>query len=215
MPQAVRGLAGGGKESLLAWYGSESRALVESGGDYQLIAVIAGRRGAAIFKDGGGKHLAVRGGEEIASGLRLVAVEPDQAIVERGGVRRILGLERSAKTLDIKVTERQAPTALSTSVRLTRGQMLAMLQGENLARWDKGFSALPEGGIRVENAESQPLSKLLKLKNGDILKSVNRQALDKLADISLLLNSMGQHARIDLLLVRNGNLLTQHYDIKP
>lgn len=40
---------------------------------------------------------------------------------------------------------------------------------------------------------------MLKLRNGDILKRVNQQALDNLADISLLLHAIGQHARIDLL----------------
>ena len=136
-------------------------------------------------------------------------------LVEHNGVKRTLSLAQRAKAIDIKVTERKVPGALSAAIRLTRGQMLSMIQGDNIAHWDKGFSALPEGGIRVENADSHPLSKMLKLRNGDILKRVNQQALDNLADISLLLHAIGQHARIDLVLVRNGNSLTQHYDIKP
>ncbi len=215
MPQSGGGLASVGKEALLAWYGSENKASVDSSGDYQLIAVIAGPDGAAIFKDGGGKHLAIRSGEEIVGGLRLLAVEPEQVLVEHNGVKRTLSLAQRAKAIDIKVTERKVPGASSAAIRLTRGQMLSMIQGDNIAHWDKGFSALPEGGIRVENADSHPLSKMLKLRNGDILKRVNQQALDNLADISLLLHAIGQHARIDLVLVRNGNSLTQHYDIKP
>ena len=62
MPQSGGGLASVGKEALLAWYGSENKTSVDSSGDYQLIAVIAGPDGAAIFKDGGGKHLAIRSG---------------------------------------------------------------------------------------------------------------------------------------------------------
>ncbi len=217
MPASSRGLAAASKESLLGWYGSsESKVSADTGGDYQLIAVIAGRSGAAIFRDGSGKHLAVRAGEDIVPGIRLLSVAPDQAIIERGGARKTLALVQNAKVLDIQVSApKNSASSAPATLRLTRGQMLAMMQGDNIARWDQGFAALPEGGIRVDNADSHPLSRMLKLKNGDILKSVNRQKLDNLADISLLLHSIGQHSVLELSLVRNGTSLTQRYDIKP
>ena len=216
MPPSGGAQASLGKDSLLAWYGTESRAAAtDTVGDYQLIAVIAGPKGAAIFRDGSGKPLVARSGDDFAPGIRLLAVEPMQALIERAGAKKTLSLVQNTKTLDIRLTEPKAAATASPPIPLTRGQMLATMQGNNLARWDKGFSALPEGGIRVENADSQPLVKMLRLKNGDILKSINRQTLDKLADISLLLHAISQQPRIDLVLVRNGNSMTQRYDIKP
>ena len=100
-------------------------------------------------------------------------------------------------------------------IKLSRGQLLGIIQGGNVGGWDKGLSSAPDGGIRVDNADAQPLARILQLKSGDILKSINNRPINQLSDISLLINSFGLQSSVDLVLIRNGATLTQHYDIQP
>lgn len=217
LPQQGSGQGLVSREAFLRWYGTDGKAGAEALGDYRLIAVIAGRNGAAVLKNDEGS-IAVRVGSEIRPGSKLVAVEPDQIIVEQAGVRKELKFPQTAaaaEPLFANVKSGPPSTRSLTSITLTRGQMAQTVQGSNLGSWDKGLSSPPEGGIRIENAASQPWAKLLRLNNGDILKSVNLRPLNQLADISLISYYFGQQSSVDIVLVRNGALSTQHYDIQP
>jgi len=203
------------RDAFLRWYGADGKAVAEVLGDYTLMAVIAGKNGVALLKSGD-TSVAVRVGMEIRPGSKLVAVEPNQITIEQAGVRKELkfSLPTSAATpLFAKVGS--APARALPPIRLTRGQMATLIQGGNLGNWDQGLAAVPEGGVRIENASSQPLAKLLQLKSGDILKRINQRPLDQLADISLVFHYFGQSAPVDIVLVRNGAHLTQHYEIQP
>jgi general secretion pathway protein C len=205
-------------DAFLRWYGGGSAA--DSTQDYSLVAVIAGRNGAAVLRRSDGSSVAIAVGDEISaangarigSGTRLLAVEPDQVTIERSGVRQLLKLPR--KTSPALFADAAARPTLPT-IRMTRGQMAGIFQGGNLGSWDKGLSSAPEGGIRVDNAAAQPLARMLQFKNGDIIKSINGRRLDQLADSSLLFHFFGQQAAVDVVVVRDGASLTQHYDIQP
>jgi len=203
------------RDAFLRWYGTDGKAVAEVLGDYTLMAVIAGKNGVALLKNGD-TSVAVRVGMEIRPGTLLVAVEPTQISIEQAGVRKDLKFSlpaSSAASLFAKVEA--TPKRALPPISLTRGQMASMISGGNLGNWDKGLAAMPDGGIRIENAASQPLAKLLQLKSGDILKRINQRPLDQLADISLVFHYFGQSAPVDLVLVRNGASLTQHYEIQP
>ena len=204
------------RDAFLRWYGADSKVASEVLGDYTLMAVIAGKNGVALLKSGE-KSVAVRVGSEIRPGSKLVAVEPNQITIEQGGVRKEIRFASpsAAAAPSLLTPAAAAPTRALPTISLTRGQMAKLIQGGNLGSWDKGLAAAPDGGVRVDNAASQPLARLLQLKSGDILKRINQRPLDQLADISLVFHYFGQSAPVDLVLVRNGAQLTQHYEIQP
>ena len=203
------------RDAFLRWYGSDDKTASEAPSEYTLLAVIAGKNGVALLKSGE-TSVAVRVGMEIRPGSKLVAVEPNQITIEQAGVRKELKfLLPTSAVAPLFAKVGAAPTRALPSIRLTRGQMANLIQGGNLGAWDKGLTAVPDGGVRVENAASQPLARLLQLKSGDILKRINQRPLDQLADISLVFHYFGQSAPVDLVLVRNGAQLTQHYEIQP
>ncbi len=207
-------------EAFLRWYGADASPVVQAASSYSLMAVIAGERGAALLKASDGSSVAVRVGEEIRPGTRLVAVEPTGVRIEQGGLRQEISFPQTDSQSLFSPAEKSGAGRSGSAralkpVRITRGQMIAAMQGGNISGWDKGLSSPPEGGIRIDKASSQPFAKLLLLKDGDLLKRINQRPLGRLADISLISFYFGQHASVDIDLVRDGSLVTQHYDIQP
>ena len=202
------------RDAFLRWYGADGKAASTVLGDYTLMAVIAGENGVALLKSGE-KSVALRVGMEIRPGSKLVAVEPNQITIEQDGVRKEIRFSSPSAAAPLLTKVEAAPTRALPTIRLTRGQMAKLIQGGNLGSWDQGLTAVSDGGVRIENAAGQPLARLLQLKSGDILKRINQRPLEQLADISLVFHYFGQSAPVDLVLVRNGAQLTQHYEIQP
>ena len=79
-------------------FGSAPRsqtAAAPTGIAVRLLGVVAagdGRSGYAVMQLAGGQSLAVREGEEVGPGIRLVAVDSRQVTLERGGIRESLAL---------------------------------------------------------------------------------------------------------------------------
>ncbi|GHU33463.1 hypothetical protein AGMMS50256_25420 [Betaproteobacteria bacterium] len=220
------------RDSFLGWFGSETVADAETVSDYTLMAVIAGRDGVALFKGSDNKGIAVRTGDTLDSASRLLTVEPGAAMIERGGVRQEVKLPqvelrpifsdpgKGASGADknvsgVTVGSTPAKTVTAKAVRLTRGQMVSVMRGGDVANWDKGLSNTPDGGIRIDQVAAQPFAGLLQLKDGDVLKKINKRPLARLADVSLIFFHFGRDASIDIELIRNGVSMTQHYDIQP
>lgn len=206
------------RDALLGWFGDAAPADAPAASDYSLMAVIAGRNGAALFRGSDGKSLAVRTGDPLDASSRLVSVEPGGATLERGGVRREIKLPQADSRPIFSPAGSGAPVpapAAAKAIRLTHGQMVAVMRGGNVAGWDKGLSSAPDGGIRIDRAAAQPFAVLLQLKDGDVLKKVNRRPLERVADVSLVFFHFGQSPSVDLELIRRGVPLTQHYDIQP
>jgi general secretion pathway protein C len=199
-------------DALLRWYGGDTTA--DAPEEYALLAVIAGSKGAAVVKRGSDASVAIRVGEELSAGNRLVAVEPEQITIERAGVRSVVKLPQ--KNTPALFTGVAPPPAKSLpAIKMTRGQMAGVIQGGNLGSWDKGLSSFADGGVRVDNAAVQPLARMLQFKSGDILKSINGRRLNQVSDSSLLFHYFGQQSSVDVVLIRDGATLTQHYDIQP
>ncbi|MDR1708316.1 MAG: hypothetical protein LBS70_01170 [Candidatus Accumulibacter sp.] len=208
------------RDAFLAWF-EDGKTDAPTASDYSLMAVIAGRDGVAVLKGADGKSLAVRTGEAVDSGSRLLSVEPDSATLERGGARLSVRLPQGKAPPVIAgagrapagaVPARAAPAA---PIRITHGQMVSVMQGINVAGWDKGLSNAPDGGVRIDRAAAQPFAALLQLKDGDVLKKVNGRPISRLADISLIFFHFGQSPSVTLDLIRRGASITQRYDIQP
>ena len=87
------------RDTFLNWYVSENKAATEAPETYRLLGVIAGENGSAVLKTTDGSSIAVRLGDEISPGVRVVALEASQITIERGGVRQIIKLpEKSSAT---------------------------------------------------------------------------------------------------------------------
>lgn len=200
---------------LLRWYGADGKAQGRPGSEFSLIAVIAGRQGAAVLKGSDGAAVAVRVGDEIQRGSRLVAVSPDGVTVEQGGVCREIAFPQSGARSVGAASAKHPMAGAARPTRITRGQMAATLRESNVGAWDAGLSAAPGGGIRLERASLQPFARLLGLVDGDVLKRINQRPLQQVADISLISHYFGQHASVSIDLVRKGAAVTQTYEIQP
>ena len=146
------------RDAFLRWYGSDdNNTAAEVQSDYTLLAVIAGKNGVALLKSGE-TSVAVRVGMEIRPGSKLVAVEPNQITIEQAGARKEIKFSpasAAAAPLFAKVAPATATATTTTTttttralppIRLTRGQMAKLIQGGNLGTWDKGLTAVPDGG---------------------------------------------------------------------
>ncbi|MDR3300856.1 MAG: hypothetical protein LBU43_12900 [Candidatus Accumulibacter sp.] len=215
------------RAALLGWFGGETREDAPAASGYSLLAVIAGKNGVAVLKGSDGKSVAVRAGDSVDSGNRLLAVEPLGATLEHDGSRLEVRFPRTethslfssaggaAPAMSAPRAAAPVPAAGVPAIRVTHGQMIAVMRGDNVAGWDKGLSNAPDGGIRVDRVAAQPFARLLQLKDGDVLKMVNQRPLARLADISLVFFHFGQSPSVDLELIRRGVSMTQHYEIQP
>jgi len=186
-----------------------------------LIAVIAGPRGVALLGGVEASAVAVKAGNEFRPGSKLVQVFPDRVVIEQGGQRRELALPVSASAPAASITTSATPQivpavspALPPTV-LSRGQFSSVIQGGNLGKWSEGLASARDGGITVEDADSQALGKFLKLQDGDVMKKINDRPLAQLADISLVYNAFSQRESVELTIVRNNTTQTLRYQIRP
>ena len=201
------------RDAFLRWYGGS--ATTNAPEEYSLIAVIAGKNGAAVLRKSDGSSITVGVGAQISPDSRLLAVEPEQITIERSGVSQLIKLPQKISPALFAIVEKTLqPAKALPPISMTRGQMARIFQNGNLSSWNRGLSSVPDGGIRIDDA-TQPLIQMLELKSGDILKSVNGRQLDQIADLSLLFHFFAQQSAVDLILVRNGASFSSHYDIQP
>ena len=202
----------------------------------QLIAVIAGgdRFSAAIFTGLGTEPVAAKVGQELQPGVKLVKVTRDHAEIDNGGraeTLRLVGQDASvpqgvlpaggpalppgilAKPVAAAAPENAATEGASATV--TRGQLAAAMQNGNISDWAKGIGNAPGGGIQIDNAAAQPFAGPLGLQNGDVLKTINGQALNQTSDISTLYTLFSQQSQVAMVVVRHGNNLRLRYQIQP
>lgn len=212
-------------KALTAWFqvdaeGGEAAPV----SDLKLIAVIAGEKGVALVGGLEASAVAIQVGDEFRTGSRLVAVQADRIVIEKNQQRQEVLLPQTAPVgVNIDGMEGQAITAAipqpqekpPVAAKLSRGQFTMVIQGSNLAGWDKGLVSDRDQGIRIEDASVQPIAKLLKLKNGDVMKSINGRPLKQLEDISLVYNEFTKRTAVELSVLRNGTPQTLIYQITP
>lgn len=209
-------------KALQGWFEDVQAPAAAAGiSDLTLMAVVSGERGIALLNAGAASSVAVRVGDEIRPGSRLISVSANDVVIEQNGKRQSLELARkasgSASELVSVVSEVKAkPAAVAESTHdLTRGQLTGFLAGGNLADWSKGLSTYRDGGILVEDFTKQPLLQALRLRNGDVMKRVNGREIKQPADISLVYNQISQQTSVDMSVLRDGSLQTLHFKIKP
>jgi len=228
LPRPPASDTGAGRAALARWFTStETGQPVSSTAGMQLIAVVAGKRGVALIGGIESTPVAVAIGKEARPGLRLVDVLADRAIFEQAGARSELAfppepLSITPAPASIPPVTPLAPKPVKAeaevpklSSKIARGQLAGVAQGGNLGDWDKGLANFAGGGIRVTSASTQPLAKVLNLRDGDIMKRVNDRDLTQLADISLIYHHFSQSQEVTLTILRDGKPQQLNFKIQP
>ncbi len=208
------------------WFGSDtSQATIVSTLQAQLLAVIAGQKGygAAIFTGLEASAVAAQVGQTLQGNIKLIEIAADHVVLDDNGRRQTLMLEgynslpvlASVALLPAVSTSNVPAAAVAAQATLSRGQLAGAMQGANVADWAKGLSTYREGGIQIDNIAAQPFSRLLQLQNGDVIKTINGQALAQVADVSLIYTVFSQQPQVLLVVLRNGSSVNLQYLIQP
>lgn len=225
----------GGRNALIKWFSTAKQGKVvdNSTRGLELMAVIAGKDGVAVINGASASGPAAYPvGDEVRPGLRLHEVLGDHVVFDQNGKQAELSFPAVPKTVQISVgneapeadanpEEESAPAVAASapaeaqSLKVSRGDLMGMAQEGNLGDWDKGLSNFANGGVRVTDASEQPLAQILKLKNGDIVQSVNDRDVAEVGDVSLIYSSFSQSQAVDLTVLRDGKSLKLHFDIQP
>ncbi len=216
MPLSAPAVSARSTQSLQDWFAAP-QATVAPVTDLQLLAVVTGQCGVAVLRAPQASTVAVRLGEEIRPGSRLVGITASGVEIESHGQRHLLALpsKTASQASALVVAVPSAPKPAVQNRSLTRGQLSGLLRSGNLADWSRGLSSYRDGGILIDDPASQPLLSALQLRAGDVLKRVNGKAINQLSDISLLYNQLSQQSSVELSVLRDGSLQTLHYKIQP
>lgn len=176
--------------------------------------------GSAVF-NAGGKDIAVNLGAEIQPGVKLVAVEPDHAIVARGGVRERVDLDlRMAavpRALSGKASGFRLPVARSGSnaFSFSRKDLEEALKDPGQLSYLGRIGVPPSGGVRLDEAPPGSLASRLGLQPGDIIRKVNGQAVASAGDLARLHQQFASTSLIQAEVQRGTASIQLSYTITP
>lgn len=191
-----------------------------------------GRSAAAIFSGGGAKDVVVLVGDELQSGVKLLAVNGEGALVDNNGRQERIELDaKPALILDapqsplpgnlirpagqLPASLRGTGTAQTLAVNMPRAKLVGAMQSGNVAEWAAGLRSDPRKGIRVEPGSAPGLVQTLQLQTGDVLQRINGLQLSQPGDITLVYNEFSQKNKIQLELLRNDRPLVLDYTLQP
>ncbi len=191
--------------------------------------VVAGSHSAAVLKLA--REPAERVfflGDEIAPGVRLAEVRADAIIVDRGGRRERIALEKSAAT--------GMGTALSVPSPAMRGSAVSGAPARRIVRpvprsmIERGIRDFPKllsqarvvphfvdgqaDGFVISDIVPGSLYDQAGLKNGDIIRKVNGQQVTSAQQAMAMYQALQKASSIDLDILRAGQALRLHYDIR-
>ena len=225
---------------------SAAPAIAPSTLNLKLRGVIAAHDNApavAVFDRASPPSIAVKLGDDIDAGVKLIEVAPDHVMVDNHGRHERIDLEnpmagaagiftpagpRPGGPIATEFTPPPVPPRMGShrgapgrqpggmQRSLSREALSENMQHLNVTDWARGLadgsSATP--GIVVQDATAQPLSNLLGLQSGDVLRAVNGNNLQRTADISNLYSAFGNASSVTVDILRNGMPMSLHYRIE-
>ena len=188
-----------------------------------VIAPTPGTEASAIFSIGTGRDIAVYIDGEIEPGLRLAEVHPDHVIVARAGVRGRIDLEAPRATGIAAHGLPGRPTGFKLNVARTGSNNYSLSRKElDDALRDPGqlsflgqIGTPPRGGVRMELAPPGSLAQKLGLQPGDVIKSVNGQAVASAGDLARLYTQFNSLSLVQAEIQRGQSTLQLSYTIQP
>jgi general secretion pathway protein C len=189
-----------------------------------VIAPTPGTEASAIFSTGAGRDVAVYIGGEIEPGLKLAEVHPDHVVVARAGVNGRIDLEAprgGAVTARGMAPGRPAGFKLnvartgSNNYSLSRKELDDALRDPGQLNFLGAIGTPPRGGVRMEQAPPGSLAQKLGLQPGDVIKSVNGQAVASAGDLARLYTQFNTLSSIQAEIQRGQSTLQLSYAINP
>jgi len=179
--------------------------------------------GVAARKIGGCALLVVQGqpesayctGEEISPGVRLESVQADRIVVLRNGVRESV-LMKDAEGTPGAVAAIQTPMvqSLGADRQVVDRRQLQRQIGRPEFLSQALIVPNPGGGFLVREIQSGSLYEKLGLKPGDVIRTVNGQALTSMDDVMRLYQQFGTAERVTVDVQRQGRSETLYYDMR-
>jgi general secretion pathway protein C len=193
-------------------------------GDLVLKGVVAptpGIAASAIFAPRAGRDISVFIGDEVRPGVKLVEVDPDHVLVERGGVRERIDLAAARSTAPARTAGAQTRGFRLNVAReganrfsLSRHELDEALRDPAQLQYLGQIVMPPGGGVRMEAAPAGSLAAKLGLQPGDVIKKVNGQEVASTGDLARLYQQFATTSMIQAEVQRGSTLLQLSYQIQ-
>lgn len=197
-----------------------------SSGDLVLKGVVAptpGVAASAIFAPRAGRDISVFIGDDVRPGVKLVEVDPDHVIVERGGVRERIDLAVVRSTAASRQQQAMAQTRgfhlnvsreAANRFSLSRHELDEALRDPAQLQYLGQIVMPPGGGVRMEAAPAGSLAAKLGLQSGDLIKKINGQDVASTGDLARLYQQFATTSMIQAEVQRGNTLLQLSYQIQ-
>ncbi len=202
-----------------------SQASAPSGASLRLKGVIAPTPGvgaSAIFSTGAGRDIAVFVEGELTPGVKLVEVNPDHAVLSRGGVRERIDLDaRRAQGAAPAPSGRAGGFRVNVASTGANNFTFSRKELDDALRDPAQLNYLGQigmphgGGVRMEQAPAGSLAQKLGLQPGDVIRKVNGQAVASTGDLARLYTQFNTLSGIQAEVQRGSNTVQLSYSIQP
>ena len=178
---------------------------------------VAARRtgGCALVVVQGQPESAYCAGEEITPGVRLESVQADRIVILRNGVRESV-LMKDAEGTPGAIAAMQPPIvqSLGADRQVVDRRQLQRQIGRPEFLSQALIVPNPGGGFLVREIQSGSLYEKLGLQPGDVIRTVNGQALTSMDDVMRLYQQFGTAERVTVDVQRQGRAETLYYDMR-
>jgi general secretion pathway protein C len=171
----------------------------------------------------GGKDEPVKTGGEVMPGVTLESVKPAYIVVKRDGQLERINLDEKGQVLTTASRpigqaasqfKLNVPQPAPNTFTFSRAELTQSLQDPkqltNLGR----LAPAPGGGMAMEEVPPGSLAERLGLIQGDVVKSVNGQAVNTMADLSRLYGQFATASQISLEGNRGGRPISLSYTVQ-
>ncbi|WP_395072724.1 type II secretion system protein N [Hyphococcus sp.] len=182
--------------------------LAETALDLTLTGVWPGAEGgSAIIRRPDGKERRFETGEEIVSGVKLIAVYGDQVVIEQNGVRESLRFETKAQVERRVVAPKESAPAVTPPKISNNG--LADMEAGDAFRLAPARNSAGNLSLAVYAGSNRALFERTGLRDGDIIVSINGSAAPASpGEILALIGGSAQPGKINLVVERDGEKQT-------
>jgi general secretion pathway protein C len=179
------------------------------------------KAGIAVIADAGTGERSWRVGEQVAAGVRLVAVYADRVVVSRDGGEETLKLARDTNLAPADIV-RPTPARVSGGANATTA--VATARGNAPANWQQTVDRLRRNpaelmkrvqivpvldggklsGVRLSTGTDVALLNQIGLQPGDVVTSVNGTPIDSIERGQQIMSSLGSASSVRVTVLRGG-----------
>lgn len=201
----------------------EIEAIPESTLNLVLTGVMVTRSGSyALISTDGGPELPFGIGQEIAPGATLYAVYADRVLIRRNGATESLILKEADNTGVSTSVAAPAASASSNQIIQSRTGGNFTIDREQLTQQMQKPEFLSQalmvpnagGGFLVREIQPGSIYEKLGLRVGDVITTVNGQAVNTVEDVMRLYSQFGTTRNVEINIRRAGQDQTLVYDIQ-